>query len=336
MTTMKRILVIGGGGIGQRHIQLLLAAGSCSVSCLEIQPGRLAECRLRFPRVQLYSEMPDATSDDFEGAIIATPAHTHIALALWCVERRINFLIEKPLAVKDEGIEQLITKTNAAGVIAGVAYPRRYSVGVKALRRRIAIGSIGDLKMLHATYSQDFRLYRPDYAATYYAKAATGGGIILDALSHHLDMATHIAGEVSEVGCFADRMVFEGCEGEDAALISLRFRNGILGSVQGNQFQKPNVDAIELVGTLANMRYERVSGILAMKSSDKGGWESEPLDGDWNRIMMAQTEAFLAAIDGGAPFLTSLEDAWHTLKIALAAHNSRRTGCIVRIGEVPR
>lgn len=328
---MRHILIIGTGGMGRQHIRSLLQTKRCYISCVDINSSNLEESKRLFNIQECFTTIEKVNPNNFGGAIIATPAHMHIEYARWCISHKLSFLIEKPIAVEENGIEDLINDVAKTNLISGVGYPRRYSVAINEMKKRLSEGVIGELKVINSTFSQDFRKYRPDYKETYYAKLNTGGGALLDALSHHVDLITYFAGSAVQVSAFYDRLVIENCEGEDTGLINIRFQNGILGSVQGNQFQKPNIDAIELIGTKGNLRYERQLGLLSWNLSDALVWQNEKIDGNWTNILNTQSEGFLNSVEDGSPLKTNLSDAWHTLRILLAAKKSQIAGRIVSL-----
>lgn len=316
------VLVIGVGGIGRRHIGALLKSGRCKVACFDTDSGRCRALAETMGIRDWYTSFESIPAKLFDGVVIASPTISHIQYADWCADNGLSFIIEKPLSINDDGIETVISKVRRLGLIAGVAYPRRYAKPIEELKELVSSGRIGDIKIVNSNFSQDFRKYRPDYATTYYSRLSTGGGILLDALSHHVDLVTYFAGPVKSVSAMADRFALDDCEGEDTAIMCLRFVGGALGVVQGNQFQKPNIDSIELVGTSGNLRYERISGALLWSNSDKPEWETKFVDGDWSAIFRRQAESFLDAIEHEKPLRTALEDALHTLRVVAAARES--------------
>lgn len=322
---MKHILIIGAGGMGKQHMRSLLQTKRCRISCVDINTFCLDESKKLFDIQNCFTSTDSLSPIEYHGVIIATPANTHIKYAQWCLSNNIPFLIEKPISVNENGLNELLFEVQKKGLLAGVGYPRRYSIAINELKNRLEAGYIGDLKLVYSVFSQDFRKYRPDYQKTYYAKLETGGGILLDALSHHIDLITYFAGQISQISAFCDKLVFQNCEGEDFGTINVRFKNGILGNVHGNQFQKPNIDAIEFVGTKGNMRYERQSGVLSWNHSDSEVWNNENINGSWNDILRIQSEEFLNSITNGNKFRTTLSDAYHTLKVVLAARQSQCT-----------
>lgn len=316
------ILVVGAGGMGRRHVQALAETKRCTISCVDPNNENLEKAR---SIASLYYEFTNISQikEKFDGVIISTPTDTHLSFAQWCVGQGLPFLLEKPISVDENGLDGLIRSVEEKKIVAGVAYPRRYSLAVRELKNLLSLGTIGDLKMINSIFSQDFRKYRPDYQRIYYAHLSSGGGILMDALSHHVDLVTYFSGEAMSVHSFYDRLVFEQCEGEDSAIIQIRFRNNILASIQGNQFQKPNIDYIELIGTNGNIRYERLSGKLSINNSDSVVWEDKFLDGNWDKIILSQANHFLDAVEKKGRLNTSLTEGWHTLKIILAARKSQ-------------
>ena len=254
--------------MAKRHIFALTKIGEVEIYCFDISNTVIKNLQSSFPKVILVTDLNSVTDRSFDGCIIAAPTPFHIDYMEWSLDKKIPFLVEKPINSDEKNILPLIKKVRSSGLFAGVAFPRRHSAGIRILAGKLKQGDIGELKSLRLEFSQDFRKYRPDYAKTYYANTNTGGGILMDALSHHVDLACLFAGTVSKVSCFYDKLVFDNVEVEDTAALLLKFKNGILGSITGNQFQKPNTDFIELIGTKGSMRYERVTGMLSINMSE--------------------------------------------------------------------
>ena len=93
-----KVAVIGAGLAGRQHIQAIQRCKSCSLDFIvdpsdeSIQLARNAHT-LHFPDIKnaFTTQKPD-------GAIIATPNAMHLPHALYCIERNIPILVEKPLS----------------------------------------------------------------------------------------------------------------------------------------------------------------------------------------------------------------------------------------------
>lgn len=324
MATSKHVLIIGAGGIGQRHIRGFLKTGRARVSIVEPVAERRAAVLRDHPHVQAE---PDLVAADL--AVICTPAHLHIPIAQRCAEAGIPFLLEKPLATNFDGVDQLLHTVDERRLVARVAFVRRASPEMLALRDRIRAGEIGDLRLCYMNASQDFRKYRPDYRETYYAREASGGGAILDCATHFIDLLVWCFGEPVEVAAMADRLEFQGVECEDTCLITIKFRSAGFAQININQFQKPNTTTIEMIGTAGNLLQR--DDALHFANDDSGRWVTTEFRAGLSSAefhqerFRRQADLMLDALAGKPDPLTTLSEAALNLRVALAAKESART-----------
>ncbi len=297
--------------MGRNHLLALKSLTRVPVIVFDSDSKRLEDLK---DHHEIFSNISDLDKMKIAGVVIASPAHTHLDWANWAAQRSIPFLVEKPLGLTLHGWPELIRLTEDKGIPCGVAFPRRHSPAVKKIHGQIISGELGIPRIFSSNFSQDFRKYRPDYQNIYYARSNEGGGFLIDALSHHLNLAQYFMGEIEELRGFYDRLEFQNTECEDCGIIAVKFKNGSLGSCQGNQFQKPNTDFIEIVASLANVRYERVSGIYAQNSSDSVEWKTEQISGDWPSILSLQMKNFVEVTDGKGVFPTTLGEGCHLVE----------------------
>ena len=65
------------------------------------------------------------------------------------------------------------------------------------------------------------------------------------------------------------KLVYSDINVNDTALISIHFKNNIFGIIFGNQFQKPNIDEIEFIGTKSNIIFDRINNRLYLNEANK-------------------------------------------------------------------
>ena len=330
-----RIVLIGAGGIGNRHIRGFLATGRARLDIVEPDPDKRKRVSEDYPVEAVHDSIDAIDLATFDGAVISAPAHTHVPIGMRCAEAGVGFLVEKPLAVTMDGVDDLCDRVAEAGIAVRVGYVRRSSEDTRSLRDRARSGEIGNLKLAYLNYSQDYRKYRPDYREIYYARESQGGGAILDAASHAIDLLMWIFGSIAEVSAYGDRMVFEGVECEDTVLMMLRFASGSFAQIAINQFQKPNVQVVEVIGTEGNLRLDLSR--LEKATGDSGTWDGsdcfegmEPMEVHEGRFRL-QADLFLDSLCGAETGLTTLDEARENLRVALAAKESIRTGRSVAI-----
>ena len=77
------------------------------------------------------------------------------------------------------------------------------------------------------------------------------------------DQLIWILGIPEEVSCMYDRLVLEVTETDYTCLINIRFSNGCLSNITVNQFQKPNINTYEFVGTKGNIKLDHSTLMFA-------------------------------------------------------------------------
>ena len=324
---MKRVLIVGSGGIGRRHLKGYGLTGRASLAIVEPDAGRRAEAAELFGITEAYTNITEADLTSFDLAVICAPANFHVQLIRTCAAAKLPFMVEKPLSVTMDDVDVALAEVKASGVEARVGYVRRVAEEVVALRDKIVGGKIGRLRLAYLNSSQEFPKYRPDFQRTYYARPEMGGGAILDAASHLFDMLIWIMGKPTDVSCMFDRLVLEGTNVEDTCLVTVRFASGAMANVTINQFQKPNISTFEFIGDAGNLMIEHST--LKFADDDSGTWKEQrnymdglvPTEAHQARFKL-QANAMLDAIEGKPCWLATLEDARDNLRVALAAKQS--------------
>ena len=333
---MHKVLIIGTGGIGKRHIRGFLATNRAELSFVEPHDARRAEAVDAFAPKAAYSRLEDVDFTGIDLAVICTPAHLHVEMMRRCAEAGVPFLVEKPLAVTMDGVDEVIDLVKTNGLLGRVGYIRRIAPELNAVRDKILAGKIGAFKLAYVSSGQEFPKYRPDYRETYYSKPEWGGGAILDAASHSLDMLIWLMGKPVAVTAMYDHMVLEGSPTEDTCLIVVRFESGAMANLMINQFQKPNVARTEFIGTKGNLMLEH--SVLSFADDDSGLWTEKqdfmdglvPMEAHQARFTL-QANEMLDAVEGKPDRLATLDDARLNLKIALAAKQSWQDKRIIEI-----
>lgn len=331
---MKKILLVGGGGIGQRHLRCFLKTGRVEMSLVETDPEKLGRLQKDYPVQSAFSDFYKVPLENFDGAVIATPAPLHIPMATRCAKAGVPFLLEKPLSLNLKSVARLKEIVRRKRLAAGVAYVRRSILSSKKFRELALSGIIGQIRMARFNTSQEYPRYRPDYQKIYFAKEKMGGGCILDAASHMVNLAEWLLGKVTEVACFYDRLVLPKVECEDCCMMLMRFKkNRVLAEIFINQFQKPNVVELEMIGTKGNLRYDMQGRLhrITLCTDDTNRWHQlASFSYERDDFYVQQAEDFLAAISGKGRLPTSIEEAEATLRVCLAARKSQKTRKFLR------
>jgi predicted dehydrogenase len=324
--TRHSILVIGAGSIGERHLRCFLKTDRAKVSFVETNSTLRETISNRYPAAKMIADLKDVVNAGISAAVIATPAPSHVPLALEMANRGIHVLIEKPLAVSFDGIDALRAAVREQRTLAAVAYVYRAHPALAEMRQAIVSGRFGVPLEIVAVAGQHFATYRPAYAQTYYASHASGGGAVQDALTHLLDAGQWLVGPIDRIVADAAHQSLPDVDVEDTVHVMARHGN-VLGSYSLNQHQAANEAVITVICESGVARFEyHTCRWRSMQNPDEP-WNDHsfgPLHRD--ELFIRQAHSFLDAIEGGSPPLCTLDEAIMTLRSNLTILESVRQG----------
>jgi predicted dehydrogenase len=222
-----RIGIVGAGMMGQRHAMLVADSNIASLAGFA-DPDSSAALDPVFAKVKYYRDhlkLIEAEAPD--GIIIAVPNAHHAPVAMDCLAAGIPVLVEKPIADSVESGRALAAEQHKSGVAVLVGHHRRFDPAVDAARRLLNDGGIGKLLAVQTTWVTR----KPEHY--YHVKWRTersSGGFILINLVHDIDMLRYLCGEIISVYAELDS-VGRSLTVADTAAVTLRFENGVLGTV---------------------------------------------------------------------------------------------------------
>lgn len=339
----KRILIIGCGSIGERHLRCILRTKRAEAAVCEINSA-LRERVAKEYSVPGFASVEEAwgsaavlaanggvVSTPFDGVIIGTPAHTHVGIALEVLRRGAALLIEKPLSTGLDRIDELKAAAASSGKFVGVAYVYHFMPAVQAAREFLREQTFGPILQINVVAGQHFPTFRPAYRDIYYNQHETGGGAIQDALTHLANAMEWLAGPTEQVYCDAAHQALEGVTVEDTVHVVAR-NSGVLVNYSLNQFQAPNETMIQFHCAKGSVKVEVHAQRWGVFPFGAKEWDYRPaLVNDRDDLFIAQANAFLDGIEGKPTPLCRLAEAVQTLKFNLAALESAKTGKVVKV-----
>jgi predicted dehydrogenase len=315
--SQHRVLVIGVGSIGERHVRCFLATGRAEVSIVETNESLAGDVARRYS-VQSFRDIETALSQQPTATVIATPAPLHVPQAMKLAEAGLGVLIEKPLSISLDGVSALCDLAARRAVTVGVAYVYRAFPVLAAMRQALQSGRFGTPRQLTAVCGQHFPTYRPAYREIYYASRKSGGGAIQDSLTHVINLGEWLVGPVDRLVADAAHQVLPGVEVEDTVHVLAR-QGDVLGCYSLNQHQAPNESIISVICDQGALRCEIHNNRWLWMTQPGSEWHEEPFGpAERDAAFVAQANAFLDAIEGHAPVLCSLDEGAQTLRVNLA------------------
>lgn len=190
---MFNILFCGLGSIGKRHARLLKENFHHNIFALRTFKGQ-EKNDLNIPEFYSWDEIDKRS---FDIAFITNPTNLHIDTATKCAEKGMTLFIEKPIDSQVGGLDNLLNLVEVKDLTTYVAYPLRFHPVLRELRGLLTGKKILHSRIVCASYLPDWRK-RQDHLKSYSASKDMGGGVLLD-LSHELDYASYLFGNIESI-----------------------------------------------------------------------------------------------------------------------------------------
>lgn len=198
--------------------------------------------------VLFYAERDAFLQTDVCAVLICSENVLHKEMAVAAAHANKHILCEKPIATTLEDANEMIRICKEQRVKLQIAYPVRFSEPIRALKQTIDAGELGEIVAIRTTN----RGQNP--GGWFIDNKLSGGGALLDHTVHMVDiMRWYLQDEVQEVTAFEDRY-FTDIHTDDAAIMTLRFNNGVIASHDASWSRFPQYPTwgdvmIEVIGT---------------------------------------------------------------------------------------
>ncbi|MCI0583472.1 MAG: Gfo/Idh/MocA family oxidoreductase [Chloroflexi bacterium] len=285
--SLLRAAVIGTGFVGPFHVDAVRRGGYGEVVAIagsdrERTRARAAGLGVGHATTDVRSLLDDPSIDVVH---VCTPNATHVELATAVLEAGKHLVLEKPVALDAAAARGLVALAARRGRHAAVALTYRGYPMVRRARELIAAGEIGDLRLVHGGYIQDWLASPTDY--NWRLEPETGGAsrAVADIGSHWFDTAEFMTGRRIEA-VFADlatflprrsrpvggaALAFGAASGptedvevrsEDAATILVRLEGGARGAAVISQVSpgRKNGLSLEIAGSRSTLDWDQEDG----------------------------------------------------------------------------
>ncbi len=341
-----KVLFIGLGGIGQRHLrnlQLLVGTKLQVLAYRELNRGQVineklgidegADLESRFG-IQVFNDLDLALAEKPLIAFICNPTSKHMAAARSAADQGCHLFIEKALSDSMNGVDDLVALVSSKKLVSMVGYQMRFHPCLLELERILKEGSVGRVLAVNLEVGEhmpDWHKYE-DYRTLYAARKDLGGGVIVSQI-HELDYLQWLFGAPSSVYAVGGHLSGLDIDVEDVASVLMTCTYGgqkIPVHLHQDYLQRPPTRGCKVIGDkgvvyldlMANtvLHYDELGKVaLSLKFSDFAR----------NQLFLGEMRHFLSCVETGEETCIPLADGAISLKTALAAKQSIETGQVV-------
>lgn len=230
--------LIGCGRIAVNHIKAVVNNKIDMVAVCDIVPKNID---ILFSKTA-YEGSPARYTDykkmiaehpEIQLIAIATESGIHAEIALYCIDRGINIIIEKPMAMSMNDADEIVRRSKENNVKVSVCHQNRFNVAVQQMRTALENGRFG--KISHGSINVRWNRNRNYYEqAPWRGKWASDGGCLFNQCIHGIDLLRWMMGdEVDEIYGVTKQQFHDYLECEDIGMAVVKFKNGAIGTIEG-------------------------------------------------------------------------------------------------------
>jgi myo-inositol 2-dehydrogenase/D-chiro-inositol 1-dehydrogenase len=332
-----RFGVIGAGRIGKIHAENLATRipGATVVAIADVDLAAAQELAARLHVRAVEEDYHTLLSDPTIDAVaICSSTDTHAGITVEAARAGKHIFCEKPIHLDLEKIDAALAAVEQAGVKLQVGFNRRFDPNFRKVREMVAEGKIGTPHIIRIT-SRD-----PAPPPLSYVKVS--GGMFLDMTIHDFDMARYLSGsEVEEIytaaGVLVDPAIGEAGD-VDTAIITLRFANGAIGTIDNSRKAIYGYDQrVEVFGSNGMIQAHNNTPDRDVYFDGEGVHSAKPLYFFLERYMdsfVAEMKEFVQSVrDNKMPPVTGI-DGRIPVVMGMAAQRSYLEHRPVKLSEV--
>lgn len=307
-----KILVIGAGSIGRRHINNLNLLGYTNIDVVDTNTSRLTYVKETF---DIANVSHDSKKGVYDVAFILTPPVYHMEMALELAKKGTDLFIEKPLSHNLTDVDELIQYKKDTNIVIMVGYNLRFHCGLQELKSRLE-KTVGNMYYIRAEIGQYLPDWRPwqDYRKNYTAIKEWGGGILLDG-SHEIDYMMWLVNDtIKDVKAIYDRVSNLEITVEDIAEIILQFESGIIGSIHVNMIERGYNRYCKVIGEKGTIKWVFKDNTLEMYDGESRTLTSTKYEYDPNHSYVEELKHFFSCIETRSEPLSNVYTAKKTLE----------------------
>lgn len=324
-----RVALLGAGAMGTimaRDIYPLVQEEAQVVAVVDRHPERRAPLAEALGAEHFGSLAEAMDSVALDAVDIRLQHSAHAAASTEALAAGLHILVEKPLATSAEECEQMIASATATSRVVAVSENYPHLPSVRAARRAIDDGIIGEPLTLRSTRA--YTLEGVWAETTWRQGAGPIAGILWDQGTHHTSMLRALGGEVESVSAATSTGLHT--PGAESVTLTLRMTSGLIAQSL-YCWGTPAVDLETEAAVLGStgriditVDYEGTRG-GAVAVADNSLSELCRADGYYDSHRLIVLDWLAAIRDGGEP-LVGLESAFQDVRVVLAAQQSLREG----------
>lgn len=236
---MMKYALIGCGRISTNHMKAAVNNKLDIVGVCDILPEKMEEILEKHgleedETIHRYTDYNELLEKEKPTLVsIATESGNHTEIALYCIEKGVHVIIEKPMAMSIDDANKIVNLAEEKNVKVSACHQNRFNIAVQELRKAIEAGRFGKIShgSIHVRWNRNKGYYDQ---APWRGTWTQDGGALMNQCIHGIDLLRWMMGdEVEEVYGATRQQFHDYLEAEDVGMAVVKFKNGAIGTIEG-------------------------------------------------------------------------------------------------------
>jgi myo-inositol 2-dehydrogenase / D-chiro-inositol 1-dehydrogenase len=318
----RRIGVIGAGLMGLTHVRLLSGAvsGAEVVAVADAVPEAAERAAAEAGIEAAHADAAALIDDErVEAVVVASPAGTHEAFVLACLEAGKPVLCEKPLAETVDAARRVLEAELASGRrLVQVGFMRRFDPGYADMKSKLDAGLVGRPLLVHCAHRNP--AVPPGFGSEM---------IVTDTVVHEMDTIRWLLGEeIVRATVLTPRPTGHAAEGvQDPQLVIFETEGGALADVEAFVNAQYAYDIrCEVVGELGAIALPPATPVLVRREGRDAAELPQRFQERFGAAYVNELQAWVAGIARGRATGSSAWDGYAAAAVSEATVEALRSG----------
>lgn len=346
---IKKVLFVGLGGVGQRHLRNLkrLKGDDVEVYAYRVRKSPIVlndqlqvveneELDSKYG-IHCVSSMEEAFKNEIDTVFICNPTGMHLEILEQCIRHDCNIFIEKPISHNLSNFENINRYLKKYQKVLFVGYQNRYHPCIQKLKELIDKKAIGKVVSVNAEIGECVKNWHPyeDYRKMYACRSDLGGGVVVTQI-HELDYLYYIFGMPERVYAVGGKLSDLETDVEDVVDILMTYKVdscGIPVMIHEDYLQNPARRTCRVIGTEGKVEIDLLKASAELYDAQGNLAYHEIFDFNRNDMFVRELQDFIWSIEENKTVNISFEEGMKSLEIAMKVKESLERGTVVDIQQ---
>ena len=327
---MSKILIVGFGSIGKRHMRNILSKKNMNI----IICSKRKDLKFQEKNIKIVKTVDQGIAEKPDVAFVTNETSYHISVATKLANAGIDLFIEKPLSSSENGIKQLKKIIKQKGIITLIGCDHRFHPCLKKIKEIIdkkRLGRIMSVQVESSSLLSDWHPYE-DYRKGYSAKEELGGGIAMT-MTHELDFLRWFFGDIKEIFSITKKISELEITADDISTMTMIFKNNIIGELHLDYFARPQFKSCKIRSTKGTLYWNSDENSVKIFYNKQNKWKTvfQEKKFERNQMFVKELEYFLKCVGNRECSFNNINDGEKIIQVILGAKKSSRMKKVVRI-----